>query len=1054
MMKKILIRSILAIILLLTVLLFTPVGLNTTLKFASAMLPGKITYTKASGTLTGSIKITQLKYTSNNTQLSIKQLKMTWKPFQLLRRKITITTFHADQLRLTLGFAKKVKTATTSPRKDQQRKKTTPPYLLNIQNADINYLAIRTKHHENLMEIRHVSLDARITPDLVQIQSQVNMTKPIRLRTEFNIHGNPDRYTIFVKLIGDHLNWRLYGLGNTQGVFVNLNEGKTLGGKLSLSANLHWLPQWDWGLNLNGSHLNLSQIHRKMATNVNIRIHSKGVIGKHQPKFTLKSLITAANTYIKITTSQQNKINLKWDIKVAKLSTLWKDFRGAIQSQGEWTPDTTHPVIQGHITANEFSLLGYQASQLNSQWTLFPKQQKISTFHINAADLKGPKFQLKRLKLTGKGTQQKQKIDGQIGHHNNAFSFQLQGSYLNKAWKGQLKKFLIHSQRYPDWQLKRPAKLSLSNAHVTASHICLQAKKQPGVLCVGGTWNANTPWQLSAKGQHFNLAFLSHLVVPQLAVNSPTHLTAIITGNGPHIDSATANIQLEKGQLAYKVNSHAMTSPIQQGKVSIKMQGNTVDAHASLRLTKENQIQLTIKKTNQQLSGTLNAAFSDLSPLNQLTKAIQNPSGNLTANLTLSGQLPTPNISGQIRFDHGNLFLPKLGIKLSKINAQIIQRPHGLDYKMIAYSKDQPIKVNGLATWTGAKKILSSTNTLDGSHVLLMNTPEYRIQASPHLKVDIRDDTIHLTGKIDIPQGIIQPHEFTNVISIPSHQIEYIGAHPDMGDSRWKTSAHLDISLGKDVQVKTSGFNATVTGRATLIGEPDHTTLANGRINVVTGHYNAYGTSLVITPGSFIQFINSPVANPHLNIRATKIIQVSGGSISQLAGLNNITAGVNLSGSFRQLKIRLFSIPATLSQADILSYLLLGYASENATGGNIGLLVQAASTLQSGGKGAGIGGAISEIKQSLGITELGVESQTLMNTLGGPIEQQSSFVIGKRLTKNLYIRYSQGLGQGQGPFVPVNIFQLRYNLSDHWLIQTDSSTLGNGADVLYTIQKD
>ena len=48
----------------------------------------------------------------------------------------------------------------------------------------------------------------------------------------------------------------------------------------------------------------------------------------------------------------------------------------------------------------------------------------------------------------------------------------------------------------------------------------------------------------------------------------------------------------------------------------------------------------------------------------------------------------------------------------------------------------------------------------------------------------------------------------------------------------------------------------------------------------------------------------------------------------------------------------------------------------------------------------------------------------LMNAVGMPVDRQTAFVVGKRLTKNIYVRYSVGLGQGPGPFIPVNIFLL------------------------------
>ena len=78
---------------------------------------------------------------------------------------------------------------------------------------------------------------------------------------------------------------------------------------------------------------------------------------------------------------------------------------------------------------------------------------------------------------------------------------------------------------------------------------------------------------------------------------------------------------------------------------------------------------------------------------------------------------------------------------------------------------------------------------------------------------------------------------------------------------------------------------------------------------------------------------------------------------------------------------------------------------------------------------------------------MGVESETTTDALGNPLNQQSAFVVGKNISRNFYVRYSVGI------LDPINVFEVRYFLNDNWALQGESSTLGNGGDVLYSIQK-
>ena len=160
-----------------------------------------------------------------------------------------------------------------------------------------------------------------------------------------------------------------------------------------------------------------------------------------------------------------------------------------------------------------------------------------------------------------------------------------------------------------------------------------------------------------------------------------------------------------------------------------------------------------------------------------------------------------------------------------------------------------------------------------------------------------------------------------------------------------------------------------------------------------------------------------------------------------------LLVGVQLQGTVNSPKITFYANRGNLSQADILSYILLGYATaKTETPGNTDFLLRALAAANVTSQGLlGKENIATVIQNGLGLSEMGVESETTTDSSGNPLDRQSAFVVGKSLSRKFYARYSIGL------LDPVNVFQLRYVFNKHCAIQSDSSSLGNGGDVLYTI---
>jgi translocation and assembly module TamB len=266
---------------------------------------------------------------------------------------------------------------------------------------------------------------------------------------------------------------------------------------------------------------------------------------------------------------------------------------------------------------------------------------------------------------------------------------------------------------------------------------------------------------------------------------------------------------------------------------------------------------------------------------------------------------------------------------------------------------------------------------------------------------------------------------------------------------------HIQINLGNRITVSYHNLQARLTGHLTVTQTARSLLLASGELNIVNGEYRAYGKLLHINNGRLL-YTGNPVSNPGLNIRATQTIRTVTSSNGQnnlngaspfantYTGTQQLTVGVQVTGTLNSPVTTLFSDPSGLSQDDILSYLLFGYPKSNITAGSSLALLNAMLINPNGG----VGGLPNKLQQTLGLTELNVGSTQYFNTDDDKTEQTTTVSVGKQLGNKLSLHYSVSI------FNNFSILNVRYQLSKRWAVQSETSTQDNGGDLLYEFERD
>lgn len=1048
------------------VILSSPLGLKLGFAIISKMAPGELHYRSVNGALTGSLMITNLSYRYHDQQFSTKKLFIEWQPLALLAGKFLIENIELTDVTLTIpnptvNIPQKI--TIESIKKDLQQIRETLvnlhlPINLQIKKGHINQ--VKFGHAANIfpIQIHNIYFSGVIYPETLKIDFAARLFQPYPLDTHLTIDGSPKNYRFQIKASNPETYWVVTGSSTPEKIQFNTQQALLFSGKLDIQLTWNWDNPNHWDLKLSGQHLDLSKIHPDLPHTVDAQIESIGTLGKDHPHFSWKAFIKTQKNQIQTQGQYDQQWDASWDLTIGQLAELLPFSSGSIKSTGELHGALKRPITKGVLQANLLNWKGYRVDKLSAHWNFDITQKTPSQFQLEASQLFAPSFQIQNIQMNGSGKWDQHQLHAKIKGYDTDLELSLTGSLGTQEWKGSLKQFSIFAPHAGQWRLTQPTALYLSPKRVDITAMCLQSTYQ-SQFCIRGQWQgSDRTWQAFITS-HLNLQQLATLLPEHLAITVPIDLFANIQGKGKDVQFAQVTSKSGKGYIRYTKPNQNIQTEITSATLNAKVDQTGGSANLQIILSDQNTLSgsltlphIDLKNVlakNQELQGQIKIHLTNLSLLQTFIPDIVATSGQFEGSFDMRGTIGEPLISGSAQLERGQLKIPGLNIQLNNINLSLDAKGKELSYTLTAVSDNQPLKLVGKTDLSQSG--LPTQLNLTGEKVLLANTPLYLIYASPNINIKLQGDNIDISGNVDIPKAILYQLEFQPETVLPAEEVVFIGEHPVIKKSSMNVSTQLTINLGNDVTVDSPGLKAKLGGSVTLISNPGQVMLGVGKIELLHGTYEVSGRKLTITPNSAIVYRRNPINNPSLSIQATIMIDITDPFSQQQLGTNELTVGMNVGGTSSSPQVTLFSSAGNLSQADMLSYLLLGTPSGGISPTNMNLLLQALNTLPLTKKGSsGVEGLTNQIKQSLGFSEFGVESAATFGPTGEPIPTTgttSYFVVGKRITTRVYLRYKYD------PFNSVNLFQLNYYFSKNWSLQFETD--GNnqsGADILYTIE--
>ncbi|MGD8308311.1 MAG: translocation/assembly module TamB domain-containing protein [Chromatiales bacterium] len=717
------------------------------------------------------------------------------------------------------------------------------------------------------------------------------------------------------------------------------------------------------------------------------------------------------------------RLDLDLDLDAPDIAASWPDLQGAASAKARLTGTAEAPALDAAIEASGLRHQAGRVERLSVQAVWAPDRVDASAT-VDRVAVGDWTAESTRIRMTGRP----EAFDTRLALDAETLDLEavLSGGWAQGAWTGQLSGLSLAKDPLGTWVQTQPADLTLAADRVHAGRLCLA--REGSRLCATAGWSPDRT-EVRAELDQVALAMFEPWLPEGTAIEGAASGQADvrIAGGEPE---GKAEIRLTPVTLSLEVaDGEPLAWAFAEGRIGVEATAKGISADASLPLITEGGLSARVRlgpgnaQAARSLSGRVDAELPDLAPIAIWVPALTQVSGGLTAKLDLAGTTERPEIQGEARIAQASAKVPDLGLELTEI--ALTARNQGADRLVL----DASVASGGGRLLAQGDVVLDPdrgwpvTLSLRGSDFQVVRLPEAVAYASPDLDVKVDSEQISVQGSVTVPKADIEiKRPPASAVTVSEDEV-IVGRREETAPQKSapaKLSAEVKVKLGDKVRFSGFGLSGRLAGSLDIDAD-NGKTLAQGEIFVRDGRYKAYGQDLTIAQGRLI--FSGPLTNAGLDVRATR--KSSDGSV---------TAILNVSGTLREPLVNVSSEPP-LPEEEALAYLVTGRGLGEGSGDQTAILRQAALS-----KGLDKSQAILDrIAGEVGVDQLQVQQ--------GATLEDSSLLLGKYLSPDLYVSYAVGLFDPQGALV------LRYRLTDRLRLEAQSGEQ-QGVDLIYDVERD
>lgn len=845
------------------------------------------------------------------------------------------------------------------------------------------------------------------------------------------------------------------GSGNLQGLKLQQLMATIGEGSLQGKGDLAWQPALRWQLQLDGSGIDPGLWLKDFPGRLELALNTSGetdeaglharlnldrlqgrlrdypvsAVGKAElqgDRLGIESLqVRSGENRIDLQGEVAQQIALDWRLDAPSLEAFWPGLGGALRGQGRLSGPREAPRIEGGLKGDKLAFKENRIGKLKLQADLALSGEQAVSVDLQAGNLQTGAGAWSSLDLSLKGRLPAHRLEVDLkGRDVPQTSFGIEAGWSEDgAWQGSLQRLTLDLPGQGEWRLAKSAGFALSAGTQRVEPLCLASGEAS--LCGSFASTAGAGWEAQGKLRAFPLAALQSWLPTDLLIEGRVALDAEFKTDATGRPVGKLDLELPEGRLGLDLSDEAQRVDFSGGKLTASIAQEGASARLLLPLSGRGDIEgdvtlpgfnpLTPDPARQKVSGRLRGKLQDLSMISLVSPKLQNVHGRVESDLDLSGTLAQPKVAGGAELLQGAMDIPELGLALREIGLQ-----------MKATSLDELTLTGGLRSGKGRMTLDGSVRLdaaagyparlhMQGSDLTAADIPQAEVQITPDITFERGTAGSTLKGEIVIPYARIRPRKLPTTAVTSSPDLVMVGSgEEEQRKLDPKLSTELRVVFGKRVSFDGFGLRGNLTGRLLVIDEPGRPVIGRGRVGIRDGTYRAYGQDLSIERG-YALFADSPVDNPGLDVRAVRVVE-------------DVTAGIKVTGTLKSPKVDLFSTPA-MSEGDALTYLVTGHAPGEG-GSSVGL----AAAL----KASGAGSVAEELGRQLGLEELRVDT-------GSGLEQ-ASVVAGKYLSPKLYLQYINELSSGETKL------RMRYDINKRLQLEAETGK-SQGGDLFYTFDR-
>lgn len=765
-----------------------------------------------------------------------------------------------------------------------------------------------------------------------------------------------------------------------------------------------------------------------------------------------------------------DELSINWQIEAPAINQLLLDYSGSVSAIGTLLGPLDNPRVSADLRASELEIegisFGEAVTELNGAMDALTGVATLSAINFIAGD---ELQEIDWVKIELEGGPEQHRVSASVNSAYGGLEIALQGSIVTDvetSWQGSLNTASVNSS-FGNWvKTSTATAVEISSSLVRIDSSCWLAGDTEACLTLNRVGSEGFEFTAALSGlplQEFNSGSSSSRLFeyedlprlpPELSLAGSVNARASGTlGDG--MPSIQFTLAAEDTLLTIEAPTNSETEGISE-------EDETQHQYAWRTLTVDGSLNNNIWRLNNSavlaqenledsglalngridsslvydsagdLSGRVSATFEDLSWVQAFLPDISAITGQLNSELTVAGNLTAPVVTGEVVLRQAAFSVPLLGIALHEIDTTFRAQEDGyLSLTGALGSGEGALAIEGDITdfYTPARELKL---TLNGEGLQLANLPDLVLKVSPEITITANQQTIDVQGDLhlaqldmtmtELPESAIDVSRDAVVVNYPADRPEL--ARSIAGDQSTlfdiPVTANIDLSLGEEVSVNGFGMQASLGGNLAVQQQADGRNTTYGELNVISGSYTIYGQSLELRQGKLLFF--GAVDNPALDIRAVREV-------------DNMTAGVLINGTLKNMRSELFSTPA-LPENDIISVLVTGrpFSELDEQGGTAVLGAIAKLGLgRSGGNGL-----TTQIRNRLGLDALSVNSTGGINA--------SVLTVGKYLTPKIFIRYGVGLFDRQSKVA------IDYTLSERLKLEAESGEY-QSVDITYTVER-